>query len=206
MHPVDIESHEKIPNAQLAVVIAMPLSCHRDVSDARTKQCGRLGAKKPDGYLLGSYRIATAPEPNSTRPTSLKSTRFDSPANKVGPWPTSWGEPRTRTHRSIPAPPTPAGASRLPPAVSAPSIRRNTALAVEGKSVVEARHRHPVRLAASASSARPISACTMPVFFPVFGSMKSPSLAKAITLATAPEFCVDVGRMIATGPKLGFTK
>jgi hypothetical protein len=32
------------------------------------------GANKPDGYLLGSYRIATAPEPNSSRLTSLKST------------------------------------------------------------------------------------------------------------------------------------
>ena len=27
---------------------------------------------KPNGYLLGSYRIATAPEPNSSRLTSLK--------------------------------------------------------------------------------------------------------------------------------------
>jgi len=48
---------------------------------------GRLGLNKPDGYLLGSYRIATAPEPNSSRLTSLKSTRFDSLANNVGPWP-----------------------------------------------------------------------------------------------------------------------
>src|SRR5260370_39268257 len=47
----------------------------------------RLGLNKPNGYLLGSYRIATAPEPNSSRLTSLKSTRFDSPANNVGPWP-----------------------------------------------------------------------------------------------------------------------
>ena len=39
----------------------------------------------------GSYRIGTAPEPNSSRSTSLKSTRFDSPANNVGPWPTSLG-------------------------------------------------------------------------------------------------------------------
>jgi hypothetical protein len=39
-----------------------------------------LGRDKPDGYLLGSYRIATAPEPNSSRLTSFKSTRFDSPA------------------------------------------------------------------------------------------------------------------------------
>jgi hypothetical protein len=44
---------------------------------------------KPNGYLLGSYRIATAPEPNSSRLTSLKSIRFDSPANNVGPWPAS---------------------------------------------------------------------------------------------------------------------
>jgi hypothetical protein len=44
---------------------------------------------RPDGYLFGSYRIATAPEPNSSRLTSFKSTLFDSPANNVGPWPTS---------------------------------------------------------------------------------------------------------------------
>ncbi len=31
-------------------------------------------ASKPDGYLLGSYRIATPPEPNSSRLTSFKST------------------------------------------------------------------------------------------------------------------------------------
>jgi hypothetical protein len=31
----------------------------------------RARANKPDGYLLGSYRIATAPEPNSSRLTSL---------------------------------------------------------------------------------------------------------------------------------------
>ena len=71
-------------------------------------------ASKPDGYLLGSYRIATAPEPNSSRLTSFKSIRFDSPANNVGPWPVSLGCITNSTHRSIPAPPTPAGASRLP--------------------------------------------------------------------------------------------
>jgi len=48
-------------------------------------------ANKPNGYFLGSYRIATAPEPNSSRLTSLKSTRFDSPANNVGPRPVSLG-------------------------------------------------------------------------------------------------------------------
>jgi hypothetical protein len=40
---------------------------------------------KADDYLLGSYRIATTPEPNSSRLMSFKSTRFDSPANNVGP-------------------------------------------------------------------------------------------------------------------------
>src|SRR6266481_5601463 len=48
-------------------------------------------ANKPNGYLLGSYRIATSPEPNSSRLTSLKSIRFDSPANNVGLWPASLG-------------------------------------------------------------------------------------------------------------------
>src|ERR1041384_409910 len=43
------------------------------------------------GYLLGTYRSATAPEPNSSRLTSCKSTRFDSPANNVGPWPAILG-------------------------------------------------------------------------------------------------------------------
>src|ERR1700732_4053056 len=53
-------------------------------------------ANNPNGYLLGSYRIAQhptppPPEPNSSRLTSLKSTYFDSPANNVGPWPASLG-------------------------------------------------------------------------------------------------------------------
>jgi hypothetical protein len=48
-------------------------------------------ANKPDGYLLGSYSIAIAPEPNSSLFTSFKSIRFDSHANNVGPWPASLG-------------------------------------------------------------------------------------------------------------------
>ena len=59
-------------------------------------------ANKPNGYLLGSYRIATAPEPNSSRLTSLKSTRFDSPANNVGPWPASLGCTRSQAARGAP--------------------------------------------------------------------------------------------------------
>src|SRR5262245_47970341 len=44
-----------------------------------------------DGYLLVSYRMATAPDPSSSRLTSFKSTSFDSPANNVGPWPAILG-------------------------------------------------------------------------------------------------------------------
>jgi hypothetical protein len=61
-------------------------------------------ADKPDGYLLGSCRIATAPEPNSSRLTSFRSTHFDSPANNVGQWPASLG----CTTNSYSFPPAPA--------------------------------------------------------------------------------------------------
>src|SRR5437016_9567884 len=67
---------------------------HQAACDARVEAGGaanRLDRDKADGYLLGSYRIATAPEPNSSRLTSFKSIRFDSPANNVGPWPASLG-------------------------------------------------------------------------------------------------------------------
>jgi len=48
-------------------------------------------AQVREGYLLGSYRIAITPEPNSRRLTSLNSTLFDNPASNVGPWPASLG-------------------------------------------------------------------------------------------------------------------
>jgi hypothetical protein len=51
-----------------------------------TSSSSGFEATPPDGY-----RIATAPELNSSRLTSFKSTRFDSPANNVGPWPASLG-------------------------------------------------------------------------------------------------------------------
>src|SRR6202011_1740734 len=71
-------------------------------------------ASKPDGYLLGSYRIATAPEPNSSRLTSFKSTCFDSPANNVGPWPASLGC-TTNSYSSINASSVNASGSFTPP-------------------------------------------------------------------------------------------
>ena len=57
-----------------------------------TRQEGGFRSEVGRGLVrAGSYRIATAPEPNSSRLTSFKSTRFDNPANNVGPWPTSLG-------------------------------------------------------------------------------------------------------------------
>jgi Phospholipase_D-nuclease N-terminal len=53
--------------------------------DERERMMRPTRPNKPDRYLLGSYRIATALEPNSCRLTSFKSTCFDSPANNVGP-------------------------------------------------------------------------------------------------------------------------
>src|SRR5215831_21394098 len=72
---------------------------------------------KPQGYLLGSYRIATAPEPNSSRLTSLKSIRFDNPANIVGPWPASLGC-TTNSYSSINPSSVNASGSFTPPTSS----------------------------------------------------------------------------------------
>src|SRR5438093_8598238 len=71
-------------------------------------------ANKPNGYVLGSYRIATAPELNSSRLTSFKSIRFDSPANNVGPWPTSLGC-TTNSYSSINPSSAKASGSFTPP-------------------------------------------------------------------------------------------
>src|SRR5688572_13641388 len=61
------------------------------MSTPRTLPTALTRWAKALGYLFGSYRIATAPEPSSSRLTSFKSTGFDSPANNVGPWPASLG-------------------------------------------------------------------------------------------------------------------
>src|SRR3954470_9167519 len=42
-------------------------------------------------HRLGTYRVATAPEPYSNRLTSVRSRTFERPANSVGPWPTTLG-------------------------------------------------------------------------------------------------------------------
>ena len=74
-------------------------------------------ANQPNGYFPGSYRSATAPEPNSSRLTSLKSRHFDSPANKVGPWPASLGC-TTNSYSSINPSSASASGSFTPPTSS----------------------------------------------------------------------------------------
>src|SRR5438093_11931562 len=74
----------------------------------------QLQAQVSDGYLLGSYRIAIAPEPNSSRLTSFKSTHFDSPANNVGPWPANLGC-TTNSYSSINPSSASASGSFTPP-------------------------------------------------------------------------------------------
>src|SRR5207302_10948644 len=75
------------------------------------------GSASTDSYLLGSYRIATAPDPNSSRLTSFKSTCFDSPANNVGPWPASLGC-TTNSYSSINPSSANASGSFTPPTSS----------------------------------------------------------------------------------------
>ena len=71
-------------------------SAGRSIPQGASKRQGKMTWESvsfsADGYRLGSYRMATAPEPNSSRFTSFKSICFDSPANNVGPWPASRGE------------------------------------------------------------------------------------------------------------------
>src|SRR5207245_4999264 len=70
------------------------------------------------------------------------------PRTTVAPGPRAWDAPRIRTHRSIPAPPTPARASRLPRTVPYPT----PALAVERLS--------PDRRARGPRSNRPGPSCS----------------------------------------------
>src|SRR6266446_2718068 len=70
-----------------------------------------------------SAHTASPPPPSRTPAGSRASSRHASivPRTTSARGPLAWGAPRTRTHRSIPAPPTPAGASRLPRAVPYPT-------------------------------------------------------------------------------------
>ena len=80
----------------------------------------RAPASKRTRYLLGYYRIATAPDANSNRLTSFKSTRLDSPANNVGPWPATL-DCTTNSYSSINPSSASASGSFTPPTNSADS-------------------------------------------------------------------------------------
>src|SRR5437867_13080563 len=70
-----------------------------------------------------SVHTASPPPPSRTPAGSRASSRHTSiaPRTTSAHGPLAWAAPRTRTHRSIPAPPTPAGASRLPLTVPYPT-------------------------------------------------------------------------------------
>src|SRR6195256_5528865 len=70
-----------------------------------------------------SAHTASPPPPSRTPARSRASGRHASIAQRTtsARGPPAWAAPRTRTHRSIPALPTPAGASRLPRAVLYPT-------------------------------------------------------------------------------------
>src|SRR5262245_7635260 len=74
---------------------------------------------------LATFSIHTVspPPPSRTPAGSRASSRHTSiaPRTTSAHGPLAWDAPRTRTHRSIPAPPTPAGASRLPRTVPCPT-------------------------------------------------------------------------------------
>src|ERR1700739_2857999 len=82
---------------------------------------GRLGLTSP----MATFSAHTASPPPPRR-TPAGSRALSRPAS-IAPRTTSargrlaWAAPRTRTHRSIPAPSTPAGASRLPRTVPYPT-------------------------------------------------------------------------------------
>src|SRR5579862_4490599 len=70
-----------------------------------------------------SAHTASPPHPNRTPAGSRASSRHASiaPRTTLAHGPPGWAAPRTHTHRSTPAPPTPAGASRRPRAVPYPT-------------------------------------------------------------------------------------
>src|ERR687887_321532 len=70
-----------------------------------------------------SAHTASPPPPSRTPAGSRASSRYASiaPRTTSAHGPLAWAAPRTRTHRSIPAPPTPVGASRLPLTVPYPT-------------------------------------------------------------------------------------
>src|SRR2546428_8635570 len=88
------------------------------------------GTARPVHEMTSASPMATfsahtaSPPPPSRTPAGLRaSSRHASiaPRTTSAHGPLAWAAPRTRTHRSIPAPPPPAGASRLPRTVPYPT-------------------------------------------------------------------------------------
>src|ERR1043166_4121683 len=80
-------------------------------------------AERTQHGMATSAHTASPPPPSRIPAGSRASSRYASitPRTTSAHGPPAWGAPRTRTHRSIPAPPTPAGASRLPRTVPFPT-------------------------------------------------------------------------------------
>jgi hypothetical protein len=98
------------------------------------------------GYLRGSYRIATAPDADSNRLTASSPHASIDARATLARGRRAWAAPRTRTHRSVPAPPTPAGATHLPRGVLA-------------RFPLELQQRYPVPRARDPRSNRPAPGC-----------------------------------------------
>ena len=83
--------------------------------------CGRLGLTIP--MAIFSAHTASLPPPSRTPAGSRASSRYASIARRTTSvrGPPASAAPRTRTRRSIPTPPTPAGASRPPRTVPYPT-------------------------------------------------------------------------------------
>src|SRR6266566_9011060 len=96
----------------------------RDWTDERGEGVvvGRLGLASPMATFLA--RPASPLPPSRTPAGSRASNRHASiaPRTTSARGPRAWDAPRTRTHRSIPAPPAPAEASRRPRTVLYPAL------------------------------------------------------------------------------------
>src|SRR6266550_8165540 len=85
------------------------------VEPLRGEVVGGLELNIGDGCPMATFWAHTAsPPPPSRTPAGSRASSRDAsiaPRTTSAHGPLTWAAPRTRTHRSIPAPPTPAGAS-----------------------------------------------------------------------------------------------
>src|SRR6267154_6625133 len=102
---------------------ACPQILGEPFEDVAQRSTGRQGRHLASPMATFSAHTASPPPPSRTPAGSRASSRHASiaPRTTSARGPPGWGAPRTRTHRSIPAPPTPAGASRLPRTVPYPT-------------------------------------------------------------------------------------